>query len=260
MWCRNCQQDVPAIGSTDESVVRCARCRKPVSNDEATSKTDVAKDAATPNLRNPHIASCAKTDWLEKALLEDWELEDELHEAQQLVASLGVREQPDHALRVDAAHLPGKTRESTYVRPSAKTSQRQKPPQTFFFSWCMLSLGMMAFVFGAVLIGWSFAEERPDLWRMGLPFTLGGQAALIVGLVFQLDGLWRSNRDSAETLHELDLQLNELRHATSLLSTTHSSPAQSFYLHMADGASPTLLLADLKGQLDLLANRMANGR
>ena len=124
----------------------------------------------------------------------------------------------------------------------------------------MLSVGMMAFVFGAVLIGWSFAEDRPDLWRLGLPFTLGGQAALIVGLVFQLDGLWRSNRDAAKTLDELDSQLDELRHATSLLSTTHSSSAQSFYLHMADGASPNLLLADLKGQLDLLANRIADGR
>jgi hypothetical protein len=29
---------------------------------------------------------------------------------------------------------------------------------------------------------------------------------------------------------------------------------------MADGASPNLLLADLKGQLDLLANRIADGR
>jgi hypothetical protein len=124
----------------------------------------------------------------------------------------------------------------------------------------MLSIGLMAFVFGAVLIGWSIAEDRPDLWRLGLPFTLGGQAALIVGLVFQLDGLWRSNREASETLDELDSQLDELRHATSMLSTTHSSPAQSFYLHLADGASPNLLLADLKGQLDLLAARLADKR
>ncbi len=255
MWCRNCQQDVPAIGSTEESAVRCARCRKPFSG-EATAE-DVSDTAPVKNLR---AAPDLKTDWLEQALLEDWELEDELNEAQQLVASIGVREQGDAAIRVDGAHQPGKTRESIYVRPSSKSPQRQKPAQSFFFSWCMLSLGMMAFVFGAVLIGWSFAEGRPDLWRLGLPFTLGGQTLLIVGLVFQLDGLWRSNRDAAETLDELDSQLDELRHATSMLSTTHSSSAQSFYLHMADGASPNLLLADLKGQLDLLANRLADSR
>jgi len=90
--------------------------------------------------------------------------------------------------------------------------------------------------------------------------TLGGQAALIVGLVFQLDGLWRSNREASETLDDVGSQLDELRHATSMLSTTHSSPAQSFYLHLADGASPNLLLADRKGQLDLLASRMADKR
>ena len=201
-----------------------------------------------------------KTDWLEKALLDDWELEDELNEAQQLVASLGVGAQESTAIRFDEAHFPGATRESTSNRPHPRRLKQRQPAQSSFFSWCMLSLGLMAFVFGAVLIGWSFAEDRPDLWRLGLPFTLGGQVVLIVGLVFHLDGLSRSNREAAETLDELDSQLAELRHATSLLSTTHSSPAQSFYVHMADGASPNLLLADLKGQLDLLASRLADKR
>jgi hypothetical protein len=258
MWCRNCQQDVPAIGPTEESAVRCARCRKPFADDAATKTADAEQDIAP--VSNLRASSASKTDWLEKALLDDWELEDELNEAQQLVASLGVGTHGDSAIRVDGAHLPGRSRESTSARPSSKSARRQKPGQSFFFSWCMLSLGMMAFVFGAVLIGWSFAEDRPDLWRLGLPFTLGGQAALIVGLVFQLDGLWRSNREASETLDDVGSQLDELRHATSMLSTTHSNPAQSFYLHLADGASPNLLLADLKGQLDLLASRMADKR
>lgn len=258
MWCRNCQQDVPAIGSTDETPVRCARCHKPLTAEVATQADDAVNDS-TP-VKAPRATSDSKTGWLEKALLEDWELEDELNEAQQLVASLGVQDRTESAIRFDGAHVPSGNRESNSERPRANEPNRRAPSQSSFFSWCMLSLGMMAFVFGAVLIGWSFAEERPDLWRLGLPFTLGGQAALIVGLVFQLDGLWRSNRDAAETLEELDSQLDELRHATSLLSTTHSSSAQSFYLHMADGASPNLLLADLKGQLDLLAARIADSR
>ena len=257
MWCRNCQQDVPAIGSTDDSATGCARCHKPFSDDATTNAPDAAKDIAPTKTRR---APSNSTDWLEKALLEDWELEDELNEAQLLAASLGVREPASSTIRFDATHRPGRTRESTYARPSSKSRQRQQPAESFFLSWCILSCGMMAFVFGAVLIGWSFADDRPDLWRLGLPFTLAGQAALLVGLVFQLDGLWRSNREAAETLDELDSQLDELRHATSLLSTTHSSSAKSFYLHMADGASPNLLLADLKGQLDLLANRIATDR
>jgi hypothetical protein len=121
----------------------------------------------------------------------------------------------------------------------------------------LLSVGLMAFIFGGVLLTWSFVADRADLWRLGMPFALGGQAGLILGLVFQLEGLWRSNRTSDKTLTELDEKISELRHATALLTTSQSASAQSFYLHLAEGASPHLLLADVKGQLDLLAMRMA---
>ena len=106
---------------------------------------------------------------------------------------------------------------------------------TSFVSWSLLSLGLMAFVFGAVLLTWSFLTDRVDLWRLGMPFTLGGQAGLILGLVFQLDGIWRTSRVSDQTLAELDQQVSELRHATALLTTSKSATAQSFYLHMAEG-------------------------
>ena len=90
-----------------------------------------------------------------------------------------------------------------------------------------------------------------------MPLTLIGQAGLILGLVLQLDGLWTTSRSTAAALSELDGELKNVRQATSLLSTSHSSGAQSFYLHLAEGASPQLLLADLKGQMDLLAQQMA---
>jgi hypothetical protein len=90
-----------------------------------------------------------------------------------------------------------------------------------------------------------------------MPLALAGQAALVIGLILQLESLWQNTRDTSSTLGDLDSQLRDLRHATTMLSTTHSNSAQSFYAHMAEGASPELLLADLKGQLDLLAARMA---
>ena len=90
-----------------------------------------------------------------------------------------------------------------------------------------------------------------------MPLALIGQAGLVLGLVLQLDGLWHSSRRTADVLSELDGELKDVRQATSLLSTTHSSGAQSFYFHLAEGASPQMLLADLKGQMDLLAQQMA---
>jgi hypothetical protein len=115
---------------------------------------------------------------------------------------------------------------------------------------------VMALVFGGVLLGWSCWSGQQQFWTLGLPFALLGQTGLVIGLILQIHGVWQSNQQATHVLSELDEQLDELRQATSLLSTTHSSPAQSFYFHLAEGASPHLLLSDLKGQLDLLAMRM----
>jgi hypothetical protein len=118
----------------------------------------------------------------------------------------------------------------------------------------------MAFVCGGVLVIWSFAADRADLWSLGLPLTLAGQVGLVLGLLLQLDGLSQSSRRTEETLTELDSQLGQLRGVTAMVSSTHSGPAHSFYAHLTEGASPQILLADLKGQLDLLAQQMARQR
>ena len=116
----------------------------------------------------------------------------------------------------------------------------------------------MAFTFGAVLAGWSLIANRPDLWSIGLPTVLGGQAVLLLGLIFQLEGLWHTHRRTHRVLDDLDERMAELKRATTLMTTAYNTPSQSFYTHMADGATPQMLLADLKGQLDLIALKMAN--
>jgi hypothetical protein len=109
-----------------------------------------------------------------------------------------------------------------------------------------------------VLLTWSYLTDRPELWTLGLPFAIGGQIALVLGLILQLDGLWQSNHEAAESLSHLDEQLIELRRTTSQISSSHSGPSQQFYFHLAEGCSPHMLLTDLKGQLDLLALRIAD--
>jgi hypothetical protein len=123
-----------------------------------------------------------------------------------------------------------------------------------------LALGLMAFVCGAVLLGWSVAVGRSDLWNLGLPIALVGQFGLLLGLLWQFEGLWQGNRHAADKLDDVDERLDDLKQTAALISSAHSSPAQAFYVHMAGGASPHLLMADLKGQLDLLAMQMASDR
>ena len=115
----------------------------------------------------------------------------------------------------------------------------------------------MAFVCGIVLLGWSFAASRQELWAIGTPIALAGQIALLIGLVLQLDRLWRDGRNAAAKLDTVDEQLHELKTTTTLLGTTHG-PSATFYAHLADGAGPQLLLNDLKSQLDLLAIKLAD--
>jgi hypothetical protein len=117
----------------------------------------------------------------------------------------------------------------------------------------MLSLGMMALACGGVLLGCSVLTGRDHLWSLGMPVALAGQILLLMGFVLQIDRLWHESRNAAAKLSEVDHQLDDLRNTTALLGTTHSGAATTFYAHFAGGASPRVLLADLKSQLDLLA-------
>ena len=92
---------------------------------------------------------------------------------------------------------------------------------------------------------------------LGLPVAMVGQISLLVGLVLQLDRLWRDNRTAADKLDSVDEQLHELKTTTTLLGTTQASAGAKFYSHFAGGAGPQLLLADLKSQLDLLAMKIS---
>lgn len=115
----------------------------------------------------------------------------------------------------------------------------------------------MSFVCGGVLVGWSVVAGRPDLWNFGLPTALLGQIALLAGLVLQLERIWSDYRETASKLERVDDQLHELKTTTTMLGTNQSSPGTSFYAHMAGGAGPQVLLADLKSQLDLLAVKIS---
>jgi hypothetical protein len=248
MWCSACQQDVPGIAAKEGgSRICCARCNGVLAGGDGNSAPP-AIDAA----------SGGQSEALDTAPFDDWSLAADLATISRVVESFrrdgpadGAGVAPPHRIDpIPAREYHGEARRE--LRPPAKRNG--------LLAWPALMLGMMAFACGAVLVGWSFVANRGDLWAYGLPCVLGGQALLIVGLILQLDGLWQSDRHTRETLSQLDGDLAELRHATALMSTTHSSAGQSFYAHMAEGASPHLLLADVKGQLDVIAMRLSQSR
>jgi hypothetical protein len=124
-------------------------------------------------------------------------------------------------------------------------------------AWFIVSLGLTALVCGVALLLGSTLTGRGALWTVGLPIAVSGQVVLLLGLALQLERIGQGSRKAAVKLDHVDEQLHNLQQATTMLGTTHSSASQAFYAHLAEGANPQMLLADVKSQLDLLAMRMS---
>ncbi len=233
MWCGDCQQDVPGIAGRDAAhTVQCARCGSIVSSRGAKPATTVS----------PMLD------------LEDWDLEDELKQADRLLAK--VRRGTGGAqYRLDEPE-PTPTRPAMLQKPS-QPPEKKSSGTSGFIVWPVILMGVMAFVCGAVLTGWSHFDNRADLWHLGLPVTLIGQAILIAGLILQLESVWFSARKTSQSVDQIDDQLEDLRRQATLLQSSSTDASQAFYAHMASGAPPGMLLADVKSQLDLVAQQLA---
>ena len=196
--------------------------------------------------------------------LDDWALDVELQRLHRLVTA---------AMPPSTAQLPAMPPAFSWQSAKSETANSANPAQASLavsrvaprrrasiLVWSLVGFGIMAFVCGAILLAWSLIAGRGELWTLGMPVCLAGQLGLLLGLVFQLSRLWDDNRQTATQLASVDQRLDDLKQTATLLTTGHSAPAQSFYAHLAGGANPQLLLADLKSQLDLLAVQMASAR
>jgi hypothetical protein len=191
-----------------------------------------------------------------------WELDrqlDDIGRALRIAQGAEAQAEPLYSqcsARIDQPHaaLP-----ALHIRPIEKPAAQPAARSTKLgaFGWMSLAVGTIGFICGGVLLGWSLATGRAELWSIGLPVALAGQIALLVGLALQLDRMWRDSRRSADKLDKVEEQLHDLQTATTLLGTSHGPASSAFYAHFAGGANPQLLLADLKGQLDLLAVKLA---
>ena len=275
MFCPACQQDVPALAVPEEpGVIRCAFCSEELEMRVQESGGRDPKLALSDGSDESNESEEAETIQQQERVsplpprldLEDWELEPQLRAAERLLKGLRQEAPAEQVSAVHAAHRPAPDWHvpaaniplpAEVAQARRQTNIPEQAEKSGTLAWTCLSLGVMALACGGVLIAWSLLGGRDDLWSIGLPLAVVGQGGLVIGLLLQLDGLWQTSKKTEETLTHLDGKLHDLAHTTTMLGTTRSTPAQSFYVHMAEGASPHLLLADLKGQLDLLAERMS---
>lgn len=249
MWCKHCQQDVPGIAD-GEGGMDCARCgsivRLPAANGPDRSLSELRGGL---NERATFDAPITDT----------WQLDQQLAEAERLLKAfvplssssagwpvVGMPEYAGVARRWDAPSA-----------DAAEASSSESQSGGGLLAWMFLLAGTMALVCGGVLVGWSLYASRAALWNLGLPILLGGQAALLVGIVLQVIRIWKNHSAATQRLAQVDRQLGDLQQTTTLLGNSYGAGSSTFFAHLAEGASPHMLLADLKGQMDLLAMKVA---
>lgn len=250
----------------------CGRCGNSVSLAEDTSAYAAPQHPAEIGL---NLAANSNSDATRSArsqplldieelpqLSEDWNLDQHLESLQARVEPYKIRRRarpivaaPNRAprYRTDVAHLPVAR---PHKPPSRMTGDRGVGSSAAF-TLAIVWFGFLTFLGGTAFLGWSILAERVEPWNLGLPLACGGAIILVLGVMLQLERIWKNSRYAVRKLKQLDAQLQELERVTTLLGVTHGSASQAYYAHMAEQANPHILLADLKGQIDLLARSMS---
>lgn len=265
MWCKHCRQDVPGISQAGGRP-RCMRCGMFVGNNAVEETIGVARGVDGMGDHGLELDAAEP----KKVPLDsdDWELDLDMRairNAHRMPSEEPNTEQRLSLLRYDLGHsasITAQMAEMAEARVASASSRQRAPKQErgSWLAWPILSIGLMTFSCGVVLVGWSYLSNRNDLWVLGLPIGVVGQVTMLLGLILQLERIWQNNRYAADKLDEVDERLADIKQSQSLLATNHGSASQAFYRHLADGANPSMLLADLKGQLDLLAVKLSQRR
>ena len=207
MWCSSCQQDVPGLGSPGSGDPRCGKCGRylasePQSTTSVSQRIDSSPTVAATATENAAIEKVLRFPALPE---EDWALEAELRGVERLLANLKSPPSSLHeSLSVHFSHkaqsashvMLGREADLDPIAPLPEAEQPRRNPA----AWAILSLSIAVFACGAVLLAWSLLGEREDLWPIGMPLALIGQAGLILGAVLQLETL--SSRVASSSLYQ----------------------------------------------------------
>jgi hypothetical protein len=256
MWCNNCQQDVPAVGRAGSTKLACTRCHNTLRPPHAVgiSEAGIALD---------DDVALEVVDSRPPIVSDDWQLRRRTRE-------LGRKLRYDTtgaSRRAQAAapqNLFSELAEQTST-PIVEPGNYSRPPQSAkavgpdfgqFVAWFVTFLGFAALASGLGLIAWSIGHGGSEYWDHALALTLAGQGTLILGLVLIVSRLWRNSRYASGKLQEVHSELGQLQRTAEALTAMRTSSAPAFYADLVRGASPQMLLTNLKGQLDQLSTRL----
>lgn len=204
MWCIACQSEVSETSSENEGRWHCAQCGHvfdyfPLTATEFAGRSSFDPRVAPIESSLGRQVSDTGIDLTERdpvpaelpMKLNDWESEERLRDIQKSLQR-GSRE------KYRGFALPRTVRRYDPPPPEALQISlpefRRLPEQmtenlaggwSSALAWLTSSLGLMAFVCGAVLLGWSYLAQRTDLWEIGMPAALAGQFFLVLGMLLK---------------------------------------------------------------------------
>ena len=263
MWCSHCQQDVPAVAGSVEGPLICPRCDERFDT-ELNTVTNFAHACVHPADTGVSLDSIDSKPDLAPPINR---LEQE--ETHQRLRRIG------RSLRTAYRHDPGfgtspslswSNDLSVGVGPSLRgagkqgrhrTIERSTPTFISRLIGLLLLAGVIGFAGGAGLLVWAAAFQLPGAWHWGMTSTIAAEGVLILGLTWMAGRLWRNSRKLNYQLADVEEQLYDIERLTGSLTGSRMSCSQHYYDHFNQGASSQMLLANLRGQVDQLAQRMA---
>lgn len=266
MWCSNCHQDVPGVANPTSRRLVCSRCQHPMAKGKPAPVAAVCDDgidltgqvapvkSASPPIRTDDWSARRRVRELDRALRRPMHIAP----ANADVKNPGSRRFDPPQNLFDALG-PAPPPAITLAEPpitSVKQLQARRSNGGQVFSWLVVLAGVITLAAGVGLIGWSLYAGDLAHWNLALGLALSGQGELILGLVLVVSRLWRNSRFATSKLQEVHARLGQLQQTADVLTSMRTGGASAFYADLARGASPQMLLGNLKGQLDQLAAQL----
>ncbi len=264
MWCSHCQQDIPAVASSARGPLLCSQCENEVGEQVDSSDGSCRPADLGVSLESFDVQRAAAVEAFAPPI-------DELERAQtsQRLRRIGRQLRTTSRRKLEVGISPalrGDWAGATLEISSPQVQATAMPIRSAeghvkrnLASWLisgLIFLGVFCFSLGLGLLAWSAAFQLPQQWQWGMTATIVAEGALILGLTWMAARLWRNSRQVNHQLDGVDRQLTEIQELTGSLAGNHRSSSQHFYSHFNSSASPHMLVANLRGQVDQLASRI----
>jgi len=213
MWCTTCQQDVPGIASLSEDRFVCPRCNEELGRDPRLAAAPHANDILDQGIELDRDSS---TPQAPPAAWDDWEAEEKLQRAERLFRTVSPSAKndasPSPAWRIDMpaaehsrmdapsfSHWPPSSYGPGWPYTPGPEARAKSDGWLGVLAQVVIAVGLMALACGSVLLVWSLAAGRNELWNLGLPLALGGQVVVLAG---GLAALYHGRRRTAHAAQQ----------------------------------------------------------